>query len=186
MLPGNRFIAPNPSDFLIVALSQLLGVGVFEEVLFRGLVFKILLKKMGHSKRGLLSACAISSVIFGMHHIVNIGSIVINAENLSIGVVFPVISQIIYSTAFGLLAVALFIRSGTLWIPILIHGVGNLVVQTFVAFISREKILHFIETPIVMSVPEFIISTFMSAIPLLVAGLLLLRKVNPDNVQDSL
>jgi len=185
MLPGNRFISPNPSDFVIVALSQLLGVGVFEEVLFRGLVFGILLKKMGHSKRGLLKACAISSVIFGMYHIVNIGNIAINAEVLSIGVVYPVISQIIYSTAFGLLAVALFIRSGTLWVPILIHGVGNLVVQTFFAFVSRDRILQFIETPIVMSLPEFIISTLMSTMPLLLAGLLLLRKASPDNVQDS-
>ena len=179
MLPGNRFISPNPSDFVTVALSQLLGVGVFEEVLFRGLVFGILLKKMGHSKRGLLNACAISSVIFGMYHIVNIDSIVVNAEVLSIGVVYPVISQIIYSTAFGLLAVALFIRSGTLWVPILIHGVGNLVVQTFFAFVSRDRILQFIETPIVMSLPEFIISTLMSTIPLLLAGLLLLRKASP-------
>lgn len=44
-LPDNRFIAPNPLDFLIVALSQLIGVAIFEEVLYRGLISKILLKK---------------------------------------------------------------------------------------------------------------------------------------------
>ena len=185
-LPENRFIAPNLLDFLIVALSQLIGVGIFEEVLYRGLVLKILLKKLGHSKRGIINACVISSVIFGMVHITNIVDIAINAEHLSVGVILPIVSQIIFATAFGLLVVALFLRSGTLWIPILIHGVGNLVVQTFVAFISRDRILQFVQTPVEMSAPEFIISTLMSTIPLLVAGLVLLRKVKPDEIPDKI
>lgn len=184
-LPENRFIAPNPLDFLILALSQLIGVGIFEEVLYRGLISKILLKKLGHSKRGKINACVISSVIFGMVHITNIIDIAINAEHLSVGVILPVVSQIIFATAFGLLNVALFLRSGTLWIPILIHGVGNLLIQTFVAFISHDRILQFVQTPVEMSVPEFIISTLMSTIPLLVTGLVLLRKVEPDEIARS-
>jgi len=186
MLPENRFLAPNPSDFLIVALSQLLGVGVFEEVLFRGFVLKILLKKMGHSKTGMLNACIVSSVIFGLTHISNLVAIIIRTGNLSVDVVLPVISQIIFTTAFALLAIALFMRSGTLWMPILIHGVGNLAVQTFASFISRDRILQIFQDPIVMNIPEFIISTLMSTIPLLIAGLLLLRKVDPDDVQNRL
>lgn len=185
-LPENRFIAPNPLDFLIVTLSQLNGVGLFEEVLYRGLVLKILLIKLGHSKRGIINACVISSLIFGMVHITNIVDIAINAEHLSVGVILPVVSQIIFATAFGLLNVAIFLRSGTLWIPILIHGVGNLAVQTFFAFISRDRILQFVQTPVEMSVPEFIISTLMSTIPLLVAGLVLLRKVKPGKIPDKI
>lgn len=85
------------------------------------------------------------------------------------GIILPVVSQIIFATAFGLLNAALFLRSGTLWIPILIYGGGNLAVQI----------------PVEMSVPEFIISTLMSTIPLLVAELVLLRKVEPDKIARS-
>jgi len=184
MLPENRFLAPNPSDFLIVALSQLLGVSVFEEVLYRGFVLKILLKKMRHSKKGMINACVVSSVIFGLAHITNLFAIIIRSGHLSVGVVLPIISQIIYATAFGLLTVALFLRSGTLWIPILIHGVGNIAVQAFVSYTSHDRILQIFQDPAVWSIPEFIMNTLASAIPLLIAGLLLLRKVNPDEIRN--
>jgi len=179
-LPEYRFIAPNPIDFLIAATSQLVGVGIYEEVLFRGLMLKILLKKMGQSKRGIINACLISSAIFGITHISNIVGVVRYIEQMSVSFVLPIISQVIFTSAFGLLAVALFLRSGTLWIPILIHGIGNLAVQIFVAFTSRDWILHFIETPIEMSFPEFVLSTLLPTIPFLVVGLLLLRKVKPN------
>jgi len=138
-LPEIRFIAPDKLDFLIVAFSQLIGVGIFEEVLFRGLVLKILLKKLGSSKKGITNACVISSVIFGMVHITNIIDIAINNEYLSVGVILPVVSQIIFATAFGLLAAMLYLHSGSLWFPILIHGVGNLIVKHMLrlSFVTR-------------------------------------------------
>ena len=181
-LPDNRFIAPKPFDFLAVAFSQLVGVGIYEELLFRGLILKLLLLKMVHSKRGIINACVISSIIFGVSHVGNIIGIARIAEQLSVGVVLPVVSQVIFTTAFGVLAVALFLRSGTIWIPILIHGVGNLVAQTFFAFISRERIYQFAQTPIEMSISEFFTSTLMNTIPLLVVGLFLLRKVKSDDI----
>jgi membrane protease YdiL (CAAX protease family) len=184
-LPDNRFISPSPTDFIIVAFAQLFGVGILEEVLFRGLILKILLIKMRHSKKGIVNACVISSILFGVSHVGNIIYIAIDAVQLSVYVVLPVVSQIIFTTAFGILAVALFLRSGTLWIPILVHGVGNLIVQTFVAFVSRERIFQFVQTPIEMSIPEFFASTLISALPLLGAGLFLLRKVYPDEITGS-
>ena len=179
-LPEYRFIAPNPLDFFIAALSQLVGVGIYEEVLFRGLMLKILLRKMGQSKSGVIKACLISSAIFGITHISNILGVVRYVEQLSVSVVLPIISQIIFTTAFGVLAVAFFLRCGTLWVPILIHGVGNLTVYVFVALVSRNRILQFIETPIEMGFSEFVINTLLYTIPLFVVGLLLLRKVKPN------
>jgi membrane protease YdiL (CAAX protease family) len=182
LLPSNRFIAPSPLDYVAVALSHLIGVGIYEEVLFRGLVFKILLSKSGDSKRGVINACVVSSSIFGMTHVANIFDVVRNVEHLSVAVVLPVASQVIFTTAFGMLAVAIFLRFGTLWIPIVIHGVGNLVVQTFVAFISRDWMPQFLQTPTSMSISEFITSTLTSTIPVLGVGLLLLRNVNPNEI----
>ena len=179
-LPEHRFIAPNPLDFFLAALSQLVGVGIYEEVLFRGLILKILLKKMGQSKRGIINACLISSAIFGISHISNVVGLIGYSEQMSVSVVLPIISQVIFTSAFGLFAVALFMRSGTLWVPILIHGIGNLTVHIFVAYASRDWILQFVETPIEMSFPEFALSTLLPTIPFFVVGLLLLRKVKPN------
>lgn len=180
-LPKYRFIAPNPSDFLLVAMSQVVGIGIFEEILYRGLIFKILLKNMGDSRRGTIMACIVSSVIFGLVHITNLIDIYKYAGHLSIAVVLPVLSQVVFTTAFGLLNAALFLRLGTLWIPILIHGTGNLATQTFASLLSHDRILQFLQSPASMNIPEFIMSTSVSTVPLLLAGLFLLRDIKEIN-----
>lgn len=141
---------------------------------------------MGNSKRGIIHACVVSSVIFGMVHITNLIEIAQNAGYLSVGLVLPVVSQVIFSAAFGLFAMALYLRFGTLWIPILIHGLGNLAVQTFAAFVSQDRILPFVQTPVEISVPEFVISTLIPAIPLLFAGMVLLKKLRPGESPGKL
>lgn len=178
-LPKYRFLAPNPSDILLVAMSQMVGIGIFEEVLYRGLIFKVLVKNMGDSRRGIIMSCIVSSVIFGLVHITNLIDIYKYAGQLSIAVVLPVLSQVFFTTAFGLLNAALFLRVGTLWIPILIHGTGNLVTQTFASLLSHDRILQFLHSPSSMNIPEFIMSTLVSTIPLLLAGLFLLRETSP-------
>ncbi|MDR2558913.1 MAG: hypothetical protein LBC86_05135 [Oscillospiraceae bacterium] len=50
-LPEDSIIKPNPLYLLIVILHPFIGTGLFEEVLVRGLLLKLLLKKMGHTKR---------------------------------------------------------------------------------------------------------------------------------------
>lgn len=71
-LPENSLIAPNPLHLVIVVLHPLIGTALFEEVLCRGLVLKLLLVKMGNTKKGIIGACIISSVIFGIGHGFNI------------------------------------------------------------------------------------------------------------------
>ena len=132
-IPGGGFIAPNILSLLIVALHPFIGTGLFEEVLYRGLVLKILLKKNGRSKRGVMGACVISSVIFGLLHIVNIFA---GAPVLS------TISQVIHATSTGLFFAAVFIRTNKLWIPILLHGLLNLSSQIFCAIVSPELLLQ--------------------------------------------
>jgi len=49
-----------------------LSSGVFEEILFRGLILGVLLHKYHKSKHGILKSVIISCLIFGLMHIVNI------------------------------------------------------------------------------------------------------------------
>ena len=173
--PENSFIAPSMINLLIVVLHPFIGTGLFEEVLHRGLILKILLKKTGGSKRGIILACVISSAIFGLLHIGNI---------LAGAPVLPTVTQIISATATGLFFAAVFIRTGKLWIPIFLHGLLNVSVQIFNAF-SPDALMQNIESQDGTDIVGFIINTLFQTLPILIAALILLRKVKPDEISDK-
>jgi len=172
-LPENSLIAPNPLHLLIVILHPLVGTGLFEEVLFRGLVLKLLLIKMGDSKKGLIKACVISSVVFAMVHLSNI---------IAYGDVLPFVSQIVVAIATGLFFAALFLRTRTLWIPILMHALLNLSVQIFDVIISPDILLQSNESQADTNILGFIVLTLVQALPFLISGIVLLKKVEPNEI----
>ena len=174
----NSFIAPNIFYLLIVVLHPFIGTGLFEEVLYRGLVLKLLLKYTGSSKREIVSAVVISSTIFGLLHAVNI---------IAGAPVLPTISQIISATATGLFFAVVYLRTKILWIPIFFHGLLNLSVQIFDAIISPVTQYQTAESQsgaqVGMDITGFIIMTLLSTLPILIAALILLRKVKPEEVE---
>ena len=170
-LPEYSLIAPSPLNLLIVVLHPFIGTGLLEEVLVRGLLLKILLKKKGHSKRGIINACVISSAIFGLAHIVNLTHMAVSS----------VISQIIYATAVGLFYAALYLRTKTLWVPILLHGLFNLSSQV----IDAITLLPDAQPRVDIDIVGFIVNTLLIAVPFLIAGLVLLRKVKPDEITEK-
>ncbi|MCL2719022.1 MAG: CPBP family intramembrane metalloprotease [Lachnospiraceae bacterium] len=165
-LPEDSLIKPNLLNLLIVVLHPFIGTGLLEEVLARGLILKILLKKMGYSKKGIINACIISSAIFGIIHIVNIT----HSDFLSVA------SQIIYATALGLLFAALYLRIKTLIVPILLHGFVNLSGQIFNAIALQP------DTQPESDILAVIINTLLVSIPFIIVGFILLKKVKPDEI----
>jgi membrane protease YdiL (CAAX protease family) len=174
-LPENISITPNIFYIIVIVLHPFIGTGFFEEVLYRGLVLKILLKKMGGSKKGIINACVISSVIFGVVHIVN----------LSVSDILPVMNTIIIAIPIGLFFAALYLRTGTLLFPMLGHALLNLSSQIFDAVIFPDALLQEAQTQTEMDAPSFIMSTLFAAIPYLIAGLILLRKVKPGEMGNE-
>jgi membrane protease YdiL (CAAX protease family) len=75
-------------------------VGFLEELIFRGFLFTAL------RKDSLKVAVIVSSVTFGMGHIVNL----LNGAPLG-----ETLLQIVYATAAGFLFTAIFLRGGSLW-----------------------------------------------------------------------
>ena len=57
-----------PLQLALVIMLCLL-VGTFEEGLFRGIVFSGLLARFGETRRGLIGAVIVSSLIFGFVHV---------------------------------------------------------------------------------------------------------------------
>ncbi len=90
----------------------MLCVGFLEEVIFRGLLFAAI------AKDNVRSAVVISSVTFGIGHIINLfnGSGMDLANN---------ICQIVFAIAVGFLFVTLFYRGGSLLPCIIVHSAIN-------------------------------------------------------------
>ena len=90
----------------------MLCVGFLEEVIFRGLLFKAI------AKDNIKSAVAISSVTFGIGHIINLfnGSGMNLVNNLS---------QIVFAITVGFLLVTIFYRGGSLLPCIFVHAAIN-------------------------------------------------------------
>ncbi len=99
-------------SFLEICLYvfSMLCVGFLEELIFRGFLFKALCKD--HLKTAIL----ISSVTFGLGHIVNL----LNGAEL-----VSTLLQIVYAIAIGFTFTYLFLVCGSIWPCIICHGVIN-------------------------------------------------------------
>lgn len=127
----NGFALNYSSAEIICRIVCMLLVGFLEEVIFRGLLFRAL------AKDNIKSAVIISSVTFGIGHIINLfnGSGMDIAENLS---------QIVFAVAVGFLLVTIFYRGGSLIPCILVHSAIN-TLGTFANdtdFTTKMHLLH--------------------------------------------
>ena len=92
-------------------------VGFLEEVIFRGFLF------VSIAKDNIKSAVIISSVTFGIGHIINL----FNGSGMSL---INNLCQIVFAIAVGFLLVTIFYRSGSLLPCIIVHSAIN-VLSTF-------------------------------------------------------
>jgi uncharacterized protein len=99
---GFTIVSVNPFGFVLPALGMSFGAAIMEEVLFRGIIFRIT-----ESSLGSYWALAISALIFGAAHLANPNSTLIAAMGIAIQA--------------GLLLGAAYIYSRNLWLPIALH-----------------------------------------------------------------
>ncbi len=100
-------MSPAETGLYIVSM---LCVGFLEELIFRGFLFTAM------RPQGLKTAILVSSLTFGMGHILNL---------LNGAEVFATVLQIGYACAVGLLFTVLFYKSGSLVPCMVTHGVFN-------------------------------------------------------------
>ena len=107
--------AAMPADGVETALfvAKMLCVGFLEELIFRGFLFRAM-----SANGGLTAAMIVSSVTFGLGHIINL----VNGSGMSLG---DNLIQIVAAMVIGYLYVLLFFRGGSLWPCICSHGVLN-------------------------------------------------------------
>lgn len=106
----NGFNINNSLKEIIFYILTMVNVGFIEEIIFRGFLFKML------EKDNLNKAIIISSLTFGIGHIVNL----LNGEDL-----IPTLFQICYAISLGYLFVTIFIKSKSLIPCIITHSLIN-------------------------------------------------------------
>lgn len=111
---------------LFAVLSMFL-VGLVEELIFRGLLFRALLQRDAPPV-----AITISAVTFGIGHIVNLLAGQGSMESLI---------QVIFAVAWGFLFTMLFYHSGSLLVCIFVHGMVD-VFSKFATGVSRSDYIY--------------------------------------------
>lgn len=133
----------------------MLCVGFPEEVIFRGLLFKAI------ARGNIRSAVIISSVTFGIGHIINL----FNGSGMDL---VGNLCQIAFAVAAGFLPVMIFYRGGSLLPCIIVHSAIN-TIGTFANDKTVTAEMHIIHLAILIAIT--------------VAYTLVLIKTLPDNDQ---
>ncbi len=98
-------------ETVLYVLSMLL-VGFLEEMIFRGLLFNAM------KEDNIKSAVIVSSLTFGIGHIINL----VNGSGAQL---VPNLLQVVYATAAGFMFVMMYCKEGSLIICIISHGLFN-------------------------------------------------------------
>ena len=96
----------------VLYILAMLFVGFLEEAIFRGLLFEAM------RKDSLKAAIIVSSVTFGIGHIINL----INGSGAEL---LPNLLQVVYATAAGFMFVMMYYKSKSLIVCITAHGAFN-------------------------------------------------------------
>ena len=111
---------------------------ILEEVIFRGLLFK------APAKDNIKSAVIISSVTFGIGHIINL----FNGSGMNL---LNNLCQIVFAIAVGFLLVTIFYRGGSLLPCIFVHSVINML-GTFANDTNLTTEMHLLHLAVLISV----------------------------------
>ena len=120
-----------PAAETVCRVVCMLCVGFLEEVIFRGLLFKAI------AKDNIRSAVVISSVTFGIGHIINL----FNGSGMNL---LSNLCQIVFAIAVGFLLITIFYRGGSLLPCILVHSAIN-TLSTFAndtSLTTEMQLLH--------------------------------------------
>ncbi|MDP9041404.1 MAG: CPBP family intramembrane metalloprotease [Bacteroidota bacterium] len=103
---GFEIVRINPVSYVVPGFGIALTSAVFEEILLRGILFRLLEEKLGS-----IIALAVSALVFGLLHLANPNS--------------SVYSAIAISLQAGVLLGASYMYARSLWLPIFLHFAWN-------------------------------------------------------------
>lgn len=111
--------------FFIVTLA----IGIYEELLCRGLLFNSFENYFGDTKKGIYLSAILSSLVFGIMHLTNL--------IWSPSLIISTICQVIYATFVGFLFCVIYYRSKNLISCMLLHGIFDFTTYFWFAFSDK-------------------------------------------------
>lgn len=105
-----------PAPYVWLFALECLAVGLFEEMAFRGVVFLTVLEGRRKTKLGAFVSIAITSIVFGVVHLVNV----------FVGSSLPaVLLQVGYSALIGAMCSVVLMKTANIWLCVVLHAVYN-------------------------------------------------------------
>lgn len=165
---GTLTLDTSRPGILVLFVLLYASVGFIEEILFRGIILPLMLRKWGGTRRGIYMAVLLSSSIFGLLHLINLFA---GRRTL-----LSTVSQIVYGIFFGVYFAAVLLRNRSIWPVIFTHALFDLcgnfeAVSVGGTFgLVKEATLN-----------NALVSALV-CLPLLLYGLFILRKVRPEDL----
>ena len=115
---------------LIFAFICNMGVGMYEESTLRGTLFNSFRYRFGESRKGIVKAILISSIVFGLLHFSNL----IPSPTR----VIATTSQVIYTSAFGCCLACVYYITDSIWVVSVLHGLIDFTADFWDCFINSD------------------------------------------------
>ena len=164
-----------PLQLALVIMLCLL-VGTFEEGLFRGIVFSGLLARFGETRRGLIGAVIVSSLIFGFVHVtpsIMNGQVVTGLDMAQAAL------KTLQAGILGAFLAALFLKTRNIWGIALVHGLNDLFVMLGDALFSGTTSTTYVNNDAMMASASVVMYGvfFLLYIPIIVSTVRMLKQV---------
>ena len=162
------FLLPTTGISLIVVIIAGIAPALFEEIMFRGIFISYFIKFFKSSK-SIFGIVMASALVFGITHLFNV---------FAGAPLDTTLFQFFYTFAIGILLGAVYLRTGNLWPPIIIHSLVDISAFSSTA-LSKIGV---IQTGLVFNISNilFIIVSIIS----IVLGLYYLRSSKHDNILE--
>lgn len=109
-----KALSPQLWDYIFYTI-YIMSIALFEEAVMRGVILNKMIQKWGRSKLGIYMAAIMSSLIFGLWHLINL----FDAPWL----VVTTGAQVIYAFFIGVFFAAIYLRTKNLWTTIILHAI---------------------------------------------------------------
>ena len=132
----------NTLSEIVFHILTMLNIGFIEEIIFRGFLFKMM------EKDNVKAAIAVSSITFGIGHIINL----FNGAEL-----IPTLLQICYAMSVGYLFVIIFVKSKSIVPCIIAHSLNN-----SLSIFNEENVLSLYIAPIFLIVMPLLYAVYIN------------------------
>ena len=133
---------------------ECLAVGFFEEMTFRSFVMLTVMEKRRATRKQIFISIIITSVIFGLVHLINMFT----------SSPVAVLLQICYSFLIGVMCAVVLLISCNVWLCVLIHGIFNFMGAIVPTYGEGKLIWDHIPTMIITAVVGIIVAVFYIAV----------------------